>query len=119
MLLAADIDKGGVFASIIGTLELLEPHERARIKGFLINKFRGDRSLLTAGLDFLEKRTGIPVLGAVPYFRDVYIQEEAGVVLEGSAVFGTRNGECNPGSLVEIAVLHLPHISKYLQLHGL
>jgi adenosylcobyric acid synthase len=120
VLLAADIDKGGVFASLIGTLELLEPHERRRIKGFIINKFRGDVSLLTPGLDFLHKRTGIPVLGVVPYFKDVYIQEEDGQALEQGADPGMRNAASgikseirNPKSAVDIAVIHLPHISNF------
>lgn len=111
VLLAADIDKGGVFASLIGTLELLEPHERLRIKGFLINKFRGDVSLLAPGIDFLEKRTGIPVLGVIPYF-DIYIQEEDGVVLENGASLGIK-------SAIDIVVLHLPHISNFTDLDAL
>jgi adenosylcobyric acid synthase len=120
VLLAADIDKGGVFASLIGTLELLEPHERARIKGFLINKFRGDVSLLAPGLDFLEKRTGIPVLGVIPYFKDIYIQEEDGVVLENHC--GLRIADCGIGkseSLIDVVVLHLPHISNFTDLDAL
>ncbi len=124
VLLAADIDKGGVFASLIGTLELLEPHERARVKGFLINKFRGDVSLLAPGLDFLEKRTGIPVLGVIPYFKDIYIQEEDGVVLERQC--GMRIAECGikaedkkPKSEIDIVVVHLPHISNFTDLDAL
>jgi adenosylcobyric acid synthase len=126
VLLAADIDKGGVFASLIGTLELLEPHERARIKGFLINKFRGDVSLLAPGIDFLEKRTNIPVLGVIPYFKDIYIQEEDGVVLENEKNFGFRIADCglnseirNPQSEIDIVVLHLPHISNFTDLDAL
>ena len=69
VLLIGDIDKGGVFASLVGTVELLSPAERQRIKGFLINKFRGDQTLLEPGLRFLEERTGIPVLGCCPIRR--------------------------------------------------
>ncbi len=119
VILAADIDRGGVFASIVGTLELLEPHERARIKGFLINKFRGDISLLSTGLDFLLRKTGIPVLGVVPFFRDVYIQEEDGVPLETSAERGMRNAELKPEAMVDIVVLHLPHISNFTDFDAL
>ena len=115
VLLAADIDKGGVFASLIGTLELLEPHERARVRGFIINKFRGDVSLLTPGLDFLEKRTGIPVLGVVPYFRDVYIQEEDGVPLEDQK---TEDRE-QKTDRIDIVVIHLPHISNFTDFDAL
>ena len=119
VLLAADIDRGGVFASLVGTLELLEPRERARIKGFIINKFRGDISLLVPGLDFLHNRTGIPVLGVVPYFRDVYIQEEDGVPLEASAEFGARSAELRSKSEIEVVVIHLPHISNFTDFDAL
>ncbi len=114
VVLAADIDRGGVFASIVGTLDLLEPDERSRIKGFIINKFRGDLSLLTPGLDFLQKRTGIPVLGVVPFFRDVYIQEEDGVPLEN-----TRAEINNVKLEIDIAVIHLPHISNFTDFDAL
>jgi adenosylcobyric acid synthase len=122
VLLAADIDKGGVFASLVGTLELLEPHERLRIKGFLINKFRGDVSLLAPGIDFLEKRTGIPVLGVIPYFKDIYIQEEDGVVLENGGSNGIKSAIRNPKSAIDaidIVVVHLPHISNFTDLDAL
>ena len=69
VLLAGDIDRGGVFAQIVGTIELLEEQERRRIKGTIINKFRGDKEILRPGLDMLEEKTKIPVCGVVPYFH--------------------------------------------------
>ncbi len=106
VLLCGDIDRGGVFAALVGTLELLEPEERETIKGFVINKFRGDESLLTDGLTMLEQRTGIPVLGVIHHFRDIHIPEEDSVALDLPA---------HPAgdSLVDIAVIRLPHISNF------
>ena len=106
VLLAADIDRGGVFASLVGTLELLEPAERALVKGLVINKFRGDFSLLQPGLDFLARRTGVPVAGVVPYLRDLRIAEEDSVALEG----GWRG---RARALLDIAVVHLPRIANF------
>ena len=79
VLLIADIDKGGVFAHLVGTLELLSPSEQARIKGFVINRFRGDIALLQPGLDWLEQRTGKPVLGVLPYLMDFHLEAEDAV----------------------------------------
>jgi adenosylcobyric acid synthase len=106
VLLVGDIDRGGVFASIIGTLELLTKQERALIKGFVINKFRGDLKLLKPGLDMLEKRTGKPVLGVIPYFRDINIAQEDSVYLDERQVT-SANGT------LEVAIIRLPHISNY------
>ncbi len=103
VVLAGDIDRGGVFASIVGTLELLSPQDRQKIKGFIINKFRGDITLLAPGLEFLQKRTGLPVIGVVPFLDDIYIQEEDGVNLK------ERQRE---GGTVEVAVIQLPHLSN-------
>lgn len=111
VLLVADIDRGGVFASLVGTLELLDPDERAMVAGFIINKFRGDKSLLVPGLDFLEKRTGRPVLGVVPHLPSHSIPDEDAVSVEAS-----RNAEV-PRSRhperVRIAILHFPRISNF------
>ncbi len=76
VILIADIDKGGVFAHLVGTLELLSPSERKRVVGFVINKFRGDIELLKPGLDWLEERTKIPVLGVLPYLKNFYVEAE-------------------------------------------
>ena len=106
VLLCGDIDRGGVFASLVGTLELLEPEERKTIKGFVINKFRGDVSLLTDGLTWLEERTGIPVAGVVHHYRDIHIPEEDSVALELSAPTTVH-------PVLDIAVVQLPHISNF------
>jgi len=109
VLLIADIDRGGVFAFLVGTLELLEPHERARVKGFIINKFRGDLSLLQPGLDWLEQRTGIPVLGVLPYLPQLRIEAEDSVVLDGTSGRKREDG----GKELDIAVIRYPRISNF------
>ncbi|NMG43084.1 cobyric acid synthase [Aromatoleum toluvorans] len=76
VILVADIDRGGVFAHLVGTLELLSPSEQARVKGFVINRFRGDIGLLQSGLDWLEERTGRPVLGVLPYLHGLFLDAE-------------------------------------------
>ncbi|MEI7614554.1 MAG: cobyric acid synthase, partial [Betaproteobacteria bacterium] len=76
VILVADIDRGGVFAHFVGTLELLSPSEQARVKGFVVNRFRGDMSLLEPGLRWLEERTGKPVLGVIPYLHGLYLDAE-------------------------------------------
>jgi adenosylcobyric acid synthase len=109
VLLVADIDRGGVFAQIIGTWELLEPAERALVKGLIINKFRGDPSLLASGLELVEKRTGLPVLGVVPYLRDLGLPEEDSVALTRKPF--TQGDEGNPR--IRVGVVKLPRISNY------
>ena len=110
VLLVADIDRGGVFAQIIGTWELLEPHERERIAGFIINKFRGDASLLTPGLELIEQRTGRPVLGVVPWLTDLRLPAEDSVALQQKSrgVCRETNDAC-----LHIGVVKLPRISNF------
>jgi adenosylcobyric acid synthase len=108
-VLAGDIDRGGVFAALLGTLELLTPAERALIRGFIINKFRGDPNLLTPALDFITERTGVPVVGVVPYLRDLRIAEEDGVSLEQQLQWRTQAS----GDEIDIAVIALSRIANY------
>jgi adenosylcobyric acid synthase len=106
VLLVGDIDRGGVFASIIGTLELLTQEERDLVKGLVINKFRGDLALLKPGVDFLEKRTDKPVLGVIPYFRGINIAQEDSVYLDEKPMVSSNRG-------LNVAIIRLPHISNY------
>lgn len=108
VLLVGDIDKGGIFAAFVGTLELLAPAERDRVAGFIINKFRGDVSLLTPGLDFLAARTGKRVFGVIPFCRDLNLPEED--ALPERFTPGRVQGRV--GSL-RIGVLALPHLSNF------
>ena len=106
VILVGDIDRGGVFASVYGSLQLLRPHERERIKGILINKFRGDIRLFESGITMLEELCGIPVVGVVPYYRDIYIEEEDSVAL------ATKSVRAEQGK-VNIAVVLLRHLSNF------
>jgi len=106
VILVGDIDRGGVFASIVGTLQLLPLRQRNRIKGLVINKFRGDISLLKPGIDFLEKRCRRPVLGVVPYIRNLAIAQEDSVYLDERRSY-MRQG------YPDICIIRLPHISNY------
>jgi adenosylcobyric acid synthase len=106
VLLVGDIDKGGVYASLVGTLELLDEDERHYVKGFIINKFRGDVALLQDANDFLEKRTGVPVLGVIPWFKDIRIAQEDSVYLD------ERKDAQNKSDL-NITVVRLPHIANF------
>ena len=107
VLLCGDIDRGGVFASLVGTLQLLDDAERATVKGLLINKFRGDVSLLADGLTWLENYTGKPVVGVVHHYRDIHIPEEDSVALDLSPSSGTD------AAVLDVAVAQLPHISNF------
>lgn len=111
VLLVADIDRGGCLASVVGTLELLDPEERAMVKGIIINKFRGDIQLLQPGLDFLEKKTGKPVAGIIPYLDTVDIDDEDSVSLDDKRV----KGACD----LEVAVLRTPRISNFTDFDAL
>jgi adenosylcobyric acid synthase len=106
VLLTGDIDRGGVFASLVGTLELLDEDERQFVKGFIINKFRGDVTLLKPAVDFIEKRTGRPMLGVIPYFHDIRIAQEDSVYLDERVITPSTGG-------LNIDVVRLPHISNY------
>ena len=116
-VLIADIDRGGVFAQIIGTMELLEPHERERVKGVIINKFRGDPTLLHSAIAFVEERTRVPVLGVVPCFTGFRIPDEDSVALTKRR---TGSGERGAGKInIRIGVVKLPRISNFTDFDAL
>jgi adenosylcobyric acid synthase len=115
VILVADIERGGVFAQLVGTWELLGPEDRGRVVGFLINKFRGDPGLLEPGLNDLRGRTGVPVLGVLPFRSDLQIEQEDSLGLDETAT-GASHGEdvdvdSNSDGL-DVAVARLPGLSN-------
>ncbi len=104
VILVADIDRGGVFAHLVGTLALLSRTERARVKGFVINRFRGDVALLQPGLEWLERHTGVPVLGVLPYLPQLHLEAEDSLNREAAAVAG--NG-------IRVILPALPRLSNH------
>ena len=109
VILVADIDRGGVFAQIIGTLNIIPPEDRELVKGIIINKFRGDATLFDDGIKYIEAETGVPVLGLIPYFYNIDIDSEDGVVLD-ARVKSERTFE---NEKIKIGVFKLPHISNF------
>jgi adenosylcobyric acid synthase len=109
VLLVADIDRGGIFAATIGAFHLLTPSERRLLRGFIINKFRGDATLFEEGVAIIEARTKRPVLGVTPYATDLVLPEEDSVALGRKR----RDGGWSAGGGLRIGVVRLPHISNY------
>lgn len=109
VVLVADIDRGGVFAQIIGTLKVIPEKDRIRVQGIIINRFRGDAALFQDGIEYIEKQTGVPVLGLVPFFSNIEIDSEDGLPLDIrlDPLAGPEKGKIN------IAVLRLKHISNF------
>ena len=114
VILVGDIDRGGVFASVYGSIMLQSPEDRKRIKGIIINKFRGDMRLFEEGRQMLEDICGIPVLGVIPYYKDIYIDEEDSVALANKS-FRLQVSS----SKVNVAVVLLRHISNYTDFNTL
>jgi adenosylcobyric acid synthase len=108
VLLVADIDRGGVFAQIVGTLACLPPRQQRLIRGFVINRFRGDIALFRPGIDWIEQRTGKPVFGVLPWFKHFRIEAEDAVVIEHTPRFSPADSN-EPA----VAVIRLPHISNF------
>ncbi|HTU03099.1 MAG TPA: cobyric acid synthase, partial [Candidatus Sulfotelmatobacter sp.] len=114
VLLVGDIDRGGVFAAFVGTMEVLAEWERALVAGFVVNRFRGQASLLDPALRYTERHTGRPVLGVVPYLPRLGLPEEDSVSFKA-----VRGGTAAGVSEVEIAVVDVPHISNFTDLDAL
>ncbi len=110
VVLVSDIDRGGVFASIVGTLQLLPEHQRKRVKGLIINKFRGDESLFASGKEWLEQYTGIKVLGVIPHLHDITIEGEDSLSMYSH--FQQGNSKID----IDIVVIDLPYVSNYTDL---
>lgn len=104
VLLVGDIDRGGIFAQLLGTLMLIEQDERERIKGLIVNKFRGDKTIFQSGVDILEQRGNVPVAGVIPYIKCDIEDEDS---------LSDKLGNHSANGIIDIAVIRLPHISNY------
>ncbi len=113
VVLIADIDRGGVFAHLLGTLEVLSQSEQQRIRGFIINRFRGDLALLKPGLEWLQQRTGKPVLGVLPYLQGLHIEAEDSIKLHRDTAVAADN------DILRIVVPVLPRISNHTDFDAL
>jgi adenosylcobyric acid synthase len=102
-VLVADIDRGGVFGSLLGTLSLLEPNERACVRSFAVNRFRGDGRLFSDGVSFLEEKAGVPCLGVFPFAPDISLDDEDAVSLDDAVTEGS------------VAIVRLPHVSNFTE----
>ena len=108
VVLVADIDRGGVFAQVVGTLACLDPEQQDQIKGFIINRFRGDIDLFKAGVEWIERKTGKRVFGVLPWYHHFNIEAEDAVVIENARPYDPSRAD-----LPAVAVIRLPHISNF------
>ncbi len=115
VILVADIDRGGVFAQIIGTLDIIPPEDRRLVKGIIINRFRGDAALFDDGITYIEEKTKLPVLGLVPYFYHIEIDSEDGMPIE--TIIDPKEG--TKDDKINIACIRLPHISNFTDFNPL
>ena len=126
-LLVGDIDRGGVFAALLGTIELLDPEDRARIRGFVINKFRGDAELLRPGVEMMEQRLGIPCAGVVPFLRDLGLEEEDSVAMDdrrsAKRVWQYAENATEkmgpPDRPLRVGVIAVPHMANFTDFDAL
>lgn len=109
VILVADIDRGGVFAQLVGTLEVMPEQDRARVAGLVVNRFRGDRRLFDDGVRYIEQRTGLPVLGVVPFASDLRVDSEDSLSLEARI---DPPPSLDAAAALRVAVIYLPHISN-------
>ncbi len=113
VILVADIDRGGVFAQVIGTIDLLTSEQRQRVIGIIINKFRGDLTLFDDGIKIVEERTGVPILGVLPYLRNLELDQEDSVAIDQFRLPSFRSEKVN------VAVVLLPHMSNFTDFNQL
>jgi adenosylcobyric acid synthase len=118
VLLVGDIDRGGIFAQLLGTLHLFAPEERALVGGLIVNKFRGDPALFADGIGILEERSGLPVLGVVPFLECLNLPEEDAVALEENGQWSVTSGQSDArihhsSEVLDLAIIRLPHIANF------